>query len=71
MAIQRVADGTQFATVMQLPATEGRLATEQLIEAIRTGTNAEGVDPVAALPDAGVVTQANAADMLALAEWDG
>ena len=56
---------------MQLPATEGRLATEQLIAAIRTGTNAEGVDPVAALPDAGVVTSANAADMLALAEWDG
>jgi ribose transport system substrate-binding protein len=71
VAIQRVADGGQFATVMQLPATEGRLATEQLIEAIRTGTDAEGVDPVAALPDGGVVTQANAADMLALAEWDG
>jgi ribose transport system substrate-binding protein len=71
VAVQRVADGGQFATVMQLPATEGKLATEQLIEAIRSGTDAEGVDPVAALPDAGVATQANAADMLALAEWDG
>jgi ribose transport system substrate-binding protein len=70
-AIQGVADGARYATVMQLPATEGKLATEQLIEAIRTGTNADGVDPVAALPDSGVVTQANAADMLALAEWDG
>lgn len=71
VAIQGVADGTRYATVMQLPATEGRLATEQLIAAIRTGTDAEGVDPVAALPDAGVVTKDNAADMLALAEWDG
>lgn len=71
VAIQGVADGTRYATVMQLPATEGRLATEQLIAAIRTGVNAEGVDPVAELPDAGVVTRDNAADMLALAEWDG
>ena len=31
---------TRFGTVMQAPATEGRLGTEQLIEAIRTGTPA-------------------------------
>jgi ribose transport system substrate-binding protein len=71
VAIQGVADGARFATVMQLPATEGRLATEQLITAIRTGENAPGVDPVAELPDEGVVTAENAADFLALAEWDG
>jgi ribose transport system substrate-binding protein len=71
VAIQGVADGKRYATVMQLPATEGRLATEQLIDAIRTGEAAPGVDPVSELPDGGVVTQANAADFLPLAEWPG
>jgi ribose transport system substrate-binding protein len=71
IAIQQIADGKRYATVMQLPATEGRLAMEQLITAIRTGELSEGVDPVSQLPDDGVVTQANAADFLPLAEWPG
>jgi ribose transport system substrate-binding protein len=69
VAVDDVAAGKRFATVMQMPATEGKLATEQLIQAIRTGTPAEGVDPVAALPDAGVVTMANATNFTP--EWPG
>lgn len=69
VALQEVAEGKRFATVMQLPATEGRLAVEQLINAIRTGTPAEGVDPVSQLSNDGVATQATAAEFTA--EWPG
>ncbi len=69
IAIQGVASGERFATVMQLPATEGRLAVEHLIQAIRTGTPVPGIDPVAQLPDNGIVRQGNAASFVA--EWPG
>jgi ribose transport system substrate-binding protein len=69
IAIQGVASGERFATVMQMPATEGQLAVEQLIQAIRTGTPVAGVDPVSALPDDGIVTTDNAASFTA--EWPG
>ena len=49
----------------------GGLGTEQLIQAIRTGTPAPGVDPLATLPDGGVVTKANVDTFLPLAEWPG
>jgi ribose transport system substrate-binding protein len=71
IAFQDIAAGTRFGTVMQAPATEGRLGTEQLIQAIRSGTPAPGVDPLASLPDGGVVTKANVATFLPLAEWPG
>ena len=56
---------------MQMPATEGGLGTKALIQAIRTGTPAPGVDPLASLPDGGVVTKANVDTFLPLAEWPG
>ena len=68
-AIDDVAAGKRFATVMQMPATEGTLATEHLLEAIRSGAPVPGVDPVSQLPDAGVVTASNAADFTP--EWPG
>jgi ribose transport system substrate-binding protein len=71
VALQEIADGKRYATVMQLPASEGRLAVEHLIQAIRTGEPVPGVDPVAQLPDGGIVTQANAAQFVPLAEWPG
>ncbi len=71
IALQGIASGERFGTVMQMPATEGRVGTEQLINAIRTGTPAPGVDPLASLPDGGVVTKANVATFLPLAEWPG
>jgi len=71
IAFQDIAAGLRFGTVMQAPATEGRLGTEQLIQAIRTKTIMPGVDPLASLPDGGVVTKANVATFLPLAEWPG
>lgn len=71
IALQGIAGGERYGTVMQMPATEGRLGTEQLIEAIRTGTPAPGMDPLDALPEGGVVTKANVETFLPLAEWPG
>lgn len=71
IAFQDIAAGLRYGTVMQAPATEGRLGTEQLIQAIRTGTIMPGVDPLADLPDGGVVTKANVETFLPLAEWPG
>jgi ribose transport system substrate-binding protein len=71
IALQGIADGSRFGTVMQMPATEGRLGTEQLIEAIRSGTASPGMDPLATLEDGGVVTKANVDKFLPLAEWPG
>ena len=64
-------NGERYGTVMQMPATEGRLGTEYLIQAIRTGEAVPGVDPLDSLPDGGVVTQANVDTFLPLAEWPG
>ena len=71
IALQGIAEGSRFGTVMQMPATEGRLGTEQLINAIRTGTPAPGMDPLATLKDGGVVTKANVDYFLPLTEWPG
>lgn len=71
IALQGIASGERFGTVMQMPATEGRLGTEQLIQAIRTGIPAPGMDPLEDLPEGGVVTRANVDTFLPLAEWPG
>ncbi len=71
VALQGIQAGDRFGTVMQLPATEGRLGTQDLIQAIRSGTPAPGTDPLANLPDGGVVTKDNVATFLTLAEWPG
>lgn len=71
IALQGIASGERFGTVMQMPATEGRLGTQQLIEAIRTGTPAPGMDPLEDLPEGGVVTKENVDTFLPLAEWPG
>ena len=62
VAIDDVAAGVRYATVMQMPATEGRLAVEHLISAIRSGEPVPGVDPVSELPNEGIVTQETAAE---------
>ena len=71
IALQGIASGERFGTVMQMPATEGGQGTTQLIQAIRSGTPAPGVDPLATLQDGGVVTKANVDHFLPLAEWPG
>jgi ABC-type sugar transport system substrate-binding protein len=71
VAFEGIKSGERFGTVMQAPATEGKLGTEQFIQAIRTGVPAAGVDVLANLPDGGVVTQENVDKFLTLAEWPG
>jgi ribose transport system substrate-binding protein len=69
VAIQGIAAGDRWATVAQLPASEGRLGVEQLIKAIRTGVDTPGMDPLADLPDNGIITKDNASKFTA--EWPG
>jgi zinc protease len=70
-SIQGIASGDRYGTVMQAPATEGRLGVQMFIDAIRSGTPADGVDVLANLPDGGVVTKDNVQTFLPLAEWPG
>jgi ribose transport system substrate-binding protein len=67
--IQGVAAGTWYGDVAQLPASEGRLAAQAAIKAVRSGAKAGGVNPVADLPAQGVVTKDNADQFTA--EWPG
>lgn len=71
VALQGIASGDRFGTVMQAPATEGRVGVTDLIQAIRTGKAVDGVDVLANLPDGGVVTKDNVQTFLPLAEWPG
>ena len=71
VALQGIASGDRFGTVMQAPATEGRVGVTNLIQAIRTGTPTDGIDVLANLPDGGVVTKDNVATFLPLTEWPG
>ena len=68
-AYNQIVAGTQYATVAQLPASEGRFAVEDLIQAIRSGTPSPARDPVGELPDDGIITGDNVADFVA--EWPG
>ena len=67
--IQGVAAGKWYGDVAQLPASEGRLAAQAAIKAVRTGAKAGGVNPVADLPAEGVVTKDNADQFTG--EWPG
>ncbi len=71
VAFQGIANGERYGTVMQAPATEGRLGVQMFIDAIRSGTPAPGVDVLADLPDGGVATKDNVQTFLPLAEWPG
>ncbi len=67
--LQGVASGDWFGDVAQTPASEGRLAVVALVKALRTGVDTGGIDPVAQLPNGGVVTKANVSQFTA--EWPG
>ena len=68
-ALAGVASGAWYGDVAQAPASEGRLAVQALIKALRTGQDSGGIDPVAGLPDNGIVTKANVSQFTA--EWPG
>ncbi|HEX7404729.1 MAG TPA: sugar ABC transporter substrate-binding protein, partial [Candidatus Nanopelagicaceae bacterium] len=67
--IAGVKDGTWFSDVAQAPASEGTLGMIALIKAIKTGKPIGAINPVAALPNGGLVTKATA--KLFTAEWPG
>ncbi len=69
LALQNIASGAQYATVVQAPASEGRFAVDDLVKAIRMGTPSPSHDPVAELPDAGIATKDNVQKFTA--EWPG
>jgi ribose transport system substrate-binding protein len=68
-ALAGVASGAWYGDVAQAPSSEGRLATQAMIKALRTGQNSGGIDPVAELPDNGIVTKSNVSQFTA--EWPG
>jgi ribose transport system substrate-binding protein len=64
VGLKQVAAGRWFGTVMQLPASEGRLAVEQAIKAVRTGEATPGTQmPLV------IITKANVKKYKA--EWPG
>jgi len=68
-AISGVKAGTWFSDVAQAPASEGSIGMTALVKAIKTGKASGGINPVAALPDNGVITKANASKFVG--EWVG
>ncbi|MGD0054079.1 MAG: sugar ABC transporter substrate-binding protein [Acidimicrobiales bacterium] len=61
--------GAWFADVAQMPATEGQLGMIALVKALKTGKGSGSQNPVAALPDNGILTKANVNTFTA--EWPG
>ncbi|MBO0775274.1 MAG: substrate-binding domain-containing protein, partial [Actinobacteria bacterium] len=68
-ALSGVSSGAWYADVAQAPASEGRLAVAAMVKALRTGKSSGGIDPVAGLPNGGVVTKTNVHQFTA--EWPG
>lgn len=69
VGLNAVRAGRWYGTVMQRPATEGRLAMQCAIAAVKRGRNCGGIDVLRSLPDGGVVTRANVGKFTA--EWPG
>jgi ribose transport system substrate-binding protein len=68
-ALRGIRSGAWYGDVALVPASEGRLATDGLVGAIRTGVSSPEVDPVAQLPGGGVVTKPDVGEFHA--EWPG
>ncbi len=64
-----VKGGTWFADVAQAPATEGQLGMIALVKAMKTGKGSGSQNPVAKLPDNGILTQSTVSKFVA--EWPG
>ena len=69
VGLKAVASGAWYGTVVQRPATEGKLAMQCAIKAVKSGKGCGGIDVLKGLPNGGVVTQANASQFKA--EWPG
>jgi len=66
-AVDAVKDGRWFGDMFGVPATEGCLAMEALIEALN-GNDLGGIDPALSVPDGGLMTGENVDQFTA--EWD-
>jgi ribose transport system substrate-binding protein len=60
VGLKAVSSGAWYGTVVQRPATEGKLAMQCAIKAVKTGKGCGGIDVLKGLPNGGVVTKANA-----------
>lgn len=68
-AVAGIKAGLWTADIAQLPATEGRLGMQMLVKAIETGKPQGTENPVAKLPNNGVVLPSNVSKFKA--EWPG
>ncbi len=68
-ALRGIRSGAWYGDVAQLPTSEGRLAVQDLVTAIRTGVSSPADDPVAQLPAGGVITKSDVGQFHA--EWAG
>lgn len=68
-ALEGIAAGRWFGGVFGAPGDEGRIAMEAMVSALTGGADFGGVDPLAALPDDGLVTAGNVDQFTA--QWDG
>jgi len=68
-AIEGITSGTWFGGVFGAPGDEGRIAMNALVSALRDGTAVGGVDPLAQVPDNGLMTAANIGSFTA--QWEG
>jgi ribose transport system substrate-binding protein len=69
VAIEAVKSGAWFGDLFGAPFTEGTLAMEAMIAALRDGTVTGGVNPLANFPNGGLVTADNVADFTP--QWAG
>jgi len=69
VGLHQVSIGAWYGTVMQRPATEGKLGMTCLLKALKKGKGCGGIDVLKGLPNGGVVTKANAHKFHA--EWPG
>jgi ribose transport system substrate-binding protein len=69
VGLARVKSGAWYGTVVQRPATEGKLGMQCALKAVNGGKGCGGIDVLASLPNGGVVTKANASQFKA--EWPG
>lgn len=67
--IAGVKAGTWYGTVVELPATEGRVGMQELIDAIREGKTFKGVNPYAGQLDGGLITKKNVSHFTG--QWPG
>jgi ribose transport system substrate-binding protein len=68
-AFELVKNDRLFSTVMMVPASEGRLGMEAMIDAVRNGNDQGSVDPFADLPHEWIVTKDTVDEFTA--EWPG